>query len=177
MRNAIAFDIDTQNDFMRERGALYVPGSEDIIPTLDKLYKFFGRNWIPIWASLDTHVDNDPEFAQYNFPPHCIAGSWGHDKIPETGYPDRTYRKNTFSVFSNPQFEEDLTKYNIQTAYVFGVALDYCVTCALDGLLERDITTVLITDATRMVNTNIKVEDYLAQLNAKGVKLLTSNAL
>ena len=35
MRKGILIDIDTQNDFMKRGGALYVPEAEDIIPRVD----------------------------------------------------------------------------------------------------------------------------------------------
>ena len=33
----IFYDVDTQNDFMKEDGALYVPGAESIKENLEKL--------------------------------------------------------------------------------------------------------------------------------------------
>ena len=82
-KNKILFiDIDTQNDFMFKEGNLYVPDAERIIENLKKLTEFAYRNNIPIFSSVDSHTQDDPEFKQ--FPPHCIKGTVGQKKIKET---------------------------------------------------------------------------------------------
>jgi nicotinamidase/pyrazinamidase len=75
-------DIDTQRDFMLPGGALYVPGAEEIIPNLARLFDHARTARVPVLSSADCHAPDDPEFEQ--FPPHCIAGTDGQAKIPET---------------------------------------------------------------------------------------------
>ena len=38
--NTVFVDIDTQFDFMDSRGNLYVPGAEDIIDNIKKLFDY-----------------------------------------------------------------------------------------------------------------------------------------
>ena len=81
--NEVAFvDIDTQKDFMEKGGALYINSSEEIKENLKKLTEFAVKKKIMILCSVDAHTENDPEFSK--FPPHCIGGKEGYEKIDET---------------------------------------------------------------------------------------------
>jgi nicotinamidase/pyrazinamidase len=78
----IFYDVDTQNDFMNKDGALYVPDAELIKPNLKLLTDYAANKYIPILGSVDAHPKNDEEFKV--FPPHCVIGTDGELKIPET---------------------------------------------------------------------------------------------
>ena len=80
----VFFDIDTQVDFMLPHGKLYVPGAERIIPNLVRLISFARAQGIPVISSADAHAPDDPEFAIW--PPHCVAGTPGQRRIPETQF-------------------------------------------------------------------------------------------
>ncbi len=188
------FDIDTQKDFIEPSGALYVPGAETLKPVYHKLSTFAKERGITVLASADAHPKDDPEFAQ--FPPHCVAGSTGQQKIAETlpelfyiqpndGKPVREgdfkhrcvqFEKQTFDVFSNPKAEQYLKKLNPQKVVVYGVATDYCVKAAVDGLLERQYRVILLTDAVKAVVPEAE-EAILKDLSARGVELKTSEFL
>src|ERR1035438_3916644 len=86
MHDTVFFDVDTQKDFLLPVGALYVPGAEHLIPTLAKLFASARHRGIPVISTADAHSERDPEFAQW--PPHCIVGTLGQAKIPETLLPD-----------------------------------------------------------------------------------------
>ena len=174
--NKIVFlDIDTQYDFMSPQGKLYVPGAEKIIHNLKRLFILAQENSIPIISSLDTHKTDDPEFK--SFPPHCIKGSKGYNKIKGT-ITNKTKQifitKFTINVFSNPRIKGILRPYRI--AYVFGVALDYCVKAACLGLVDLGIKTYLVKDATKAVTAKGKI-DTLTLLRQKGVLLLNTEQL
>jgi nicotinamidase/pyrazinamidase len=82
MARLLFWDVDTQLDFMRADGALYVPGSEEIIPTVGALTGFAYRRAIRIVASADDHVEGHHELSETpdfvtTFPPHCIRGPRG----------------------------------------------------------------------------------------------------
>ena len=49
MREIVFLDIDTQNDFMRVKGALYVPGAQALIPNLKALTGVAAHNDILFW--------------------------------------------------------------------------------------------------------------------------------
>ncbi|RLE42383.1 hypothetical protein DRJ48_03630 [Candidatus Woesearchaeota archaeon] len=79
----VLFDVDTQNDFMHKQGSLYIPGSEAIKPNITRLANLYLRyQGIVLCGSVDSHTENDKEFEQ--FPRHCIVGTWGWYKIPES---------------------------------------------------------------------------------------------
>src|SRR5687768_17135616 len=85
----IFWDVDTQYDFMKADGLLYVPDSEAIIPALAALTDHAHQRGIPIVASADDHaphhreLHDTPDFRE-TFPPHCMRGTPGQAKIAET---------------------------------------------------------------------------------------------
>src|SRR4051812_12839522 len=93
MAGTLFWDVDTQYDFMRADGKLYVPGAEQIIPRLKQLTQHAHRCGIRILASADDHVaghrelSDRPDFKE-TFPPHCMHGTGGQRKIPETALRD-----------------------------------------------------------------------------------------
>ncbi|MFC1594033.1 cysteine hydrolase family protein [Candidatus Omnitrophota bacterium] len=191
-QKVIFADIDTQFDFMKRKGNLYVSGAEKIIPRLKKLTRYAHTKNIPIFASVDAHAQRDPEFQQ--FPGHCVSGSRGQKKIKETllrkrfivkrkkyskrflkqilhRYPQIIIEKNTFTVFSNPNTASLFRL--ADTVYVYGVATDYCVKACCEGLLKLKREVYLITDAIAAVSTR-QGQSVLRQLKARGVKLMTT---
>ncbi len=176
MRTETAFfDIDTQFDFMRPRGALYVRGASAITARLRRLTRLADRCRIPVISSLDRHTRNDPEFAR--FPPHCVRGSRGQKKIAETiaGVTRQTgISKCTLDVFANPRTGKVLRRFD--RVYVYGVALDYCVKAACLGAVKRGLQTYLVTDATVAVS-RLAGRQTLRLLRRKKVIFTTVNAV
>ncbi|MFH1201799.1 MAG: cysteine hydrolase family protein [Candidatus Omnitrophota bacterium] len=197
MEDIVFFDIDTQYDFMNKKGALYVPKAERLIPNLSRLIRFAKKNKIPVLSSVDAHLKNDREFRQ--FPAHCVSGSRGARKIVQTtiknqvtiadkkfsrnklaevikGKSQVILEKKTFSVFTNPNTKAVLGLKKINMAYVFGVALDYCVKNACLGLLNLGIKTYLVKDAARPVDIR-KSKETIASLRKRGLRLITTRGL
>lgn len=88
----IFYDVDTQNDFINENGALYVPGAESIRPSIRILDRFARKYGIPIIGSVDHHFGTE-EYKQREmelarnggpFPDHCMNKNTGQVKILET---------------------------------------------------------------------------------------------
>ncbi len=175
MHREVYIDIDTQFDFMSPKGKLYVPGAEDIIPVLRRLTLFADRSGTPIVSSLDSHIKNDPEFK--SFPEHCLKNSPGRAKIKAT-LAKKTRQvfipKSTYNLFSNPRSEKALKGFD--TAYVYGVALDYCVKYSCLGLALLGKETYLVKDATRPVSSK-GGREALKLLKEKGVKFINCAAL
>lgn len=185
------FDIDTQYDFMLPGGNLYVKDAETIIPNLKRLTEFAINNNIHVFASADSHPQNDPEFEQ--FPPHCLSGSAGNRKIKETYLPNAPviryyeanpnvdlekvngliFTKNTFDVFSNPFVDEYLNKIKPEEIILYGIATDYCVKAAAESLLERGFSVTLVVDAVKAVDPNTE-DEIIKNLLAKGMKTTTT---
>jgi nicotinamidase/pyrazinamidase len=167
-KDTVLVDVDTQVDFVEPGGALYVPAAEKLKPNFAKLVRAAHDAGVPIVASADAHADDDPEFSV--FPPHCLAGSPGARRVPET-QPARevivdlegrmpntipagatiVLEKVKFDLFTNPSADRVLEATGARTAVVFGVALDYCVRAAALGLRERGYDTVVVRDATEFV--------------------------
>ena len=168
----VFMDIDTQYDFMNDKGKLPVPGADKIISRLKQITEFGRKKKILIIASMDKHVPDDVEFKR--FPPHCVAGTRGQQKIPETRlkkmvvlsgkkkYSEKTLRTkikgkeqivletDTLSIFSNPSTEMILK--DVIHVYLYGVATEYCVKEAAQGLVARGIKTTIIIDGVKPIN-------------------------
>src|SRR5262249_9387611 len=162
-------DIDTQRDFLEESGALYVPGSRSILPNLERLSRFAADREIPVVATACCHSLEDAELAQ--FPPHCMAGTDGQRRVAATdradsvvlGPGDRlegplprhiTLQKQAFDVFSRPDADGLFARYDVAkpTFVVYGVATDYCVRAAVEGLLGRGCRVAVAVDAVRAID-------------------------
>jgi nicotinamidase/pyrazinamidase len=157
------FDIDTQLDFMVPGGALYGPGAELLIPRVAALNRYAAANGIPVISTMCAHPEDTEEFRQW--PPHCVAGTFGQLKpqatllekrilIPNTpcdldvtGAQQIIVEKNDLDVFTNPNFLPLLDKLGIDECDVYGVFMEYCVKCAVLGLLKSGRTVRLRTEA------------------------------
>ncbi len=188
---SILVDIDTQIDFMLPEGSLYVKGAEKLTPELKKLFEFLEekRNF-KIFSSVDTHKKNDPEFK--DFPPHCIEGERGWQKIEETILPQHIFiplhkkvevkgeikekrqyifKKNKFSIFSNINLESFLEIFEIKEVFIMGVATEYCVRASALDFLKRNLKTHIITDLIKEVD-KVEGEKALKEMEEKGAILI-----
>ncbi len=162
-------DIDTQRDFMDPGGALYVTRATEIVPNLAKLTTTAASHGIPILASACSHQPDDPELQVFS--PHCMAGTPGQSRIPATSHPGSvvlpvgthlhgerpphlTLEKNDLDMFSRADSDEILDRYNQGRPLfvVYGVATDYCVKKAVDGLLLRQCRVAIVVDAIRAID-------------------------
>jgi nicotinamidase/pyrazinamidase len=168
-------DVDTQIDFLFPAGALYVPGAERLLPAIARLNHFAEAQGIPLISTADAHSENDPEFREW--PPHCVAGTTGQLKPAETLVANQIIvEKQALDVFTNPSFPALLDSLGADSYVVYGLATDYCVRCAVTGLLATGKPVVLVTDAIAAV----KHEDgarTLAEFTARGGTLTTVDKL
>ena len=202
MSGTIFWDVDTQYDFMRADGKLYVPAAEQIIPRLEQLTDHAHRSGIRIVASADDHepghreLSDHPDFRE-TFPQHCMHGTPGQKKIPETALrnplvigPDpqdssmlrervRDHRgdilftKQWFDVFTNPNVEPAVAQLDPGRIFIYGVALDVCNKYAIEGLLARRPQAKLfaVTDAMKAIDAS-QVAALLAGWGRRGVTLV-----
>jgi nicotinamidase/pyrazinamidase len=164
----VFLDVDTQRDFMEENGALYVARSREIVANLAKLTQFATQNDIKVLATACSHRSDDAELTQ--FPPHCMAGTDGQKRIAATARPDSvilpvgaplrgelpqhlTLEKSEYDLFSRAHAGELIDRYNQKGPLfiVYGVATDYCVKKAVEGLLLRQCRTAIVVDAIRPI--------------------------
>jgi nicotinamidase/pyrazinamidase len=190
MRDIAFLDTDTQFDFMLPSGALYVPGAEKLIPNLKRLTSVAALRGVPVIASVDAHFENDPEFGQW--PPHCVLGTPGQEKIPETRWDDAVVvpnhpqrvelrpgaqivlEKRIYSVFDNVNADVILEKLSAREFVAYGVATDYCVKAAVLGLLERGYAVRVVTDAVKGITPEAE-RQALDEMCAAGAKLTTTD--
>ncbi len=168
----ILWDVDTQFDFMLPDGRLYVPGAEETVPAMKRLVDAARAAGIVQVASADDHeltdseISDEPDFVT-TYPPHCLRGTRGARKIPETEQedpvplalepvPDRYLEgreflllKKNFDVFTNPNTERLLDRLAPDEIVVFGVATDVCDDAAIRGFLDRGLKVRFVEDAAR----------------------------
>src|SRR5881398_1255814 len=205
MARVIFWDVDTQYDFMHADGKLYVPEAERIITNLQRLTEYAHSHGIRVVASADDHVMGHPEISDKpdwkgTFPPHCMRGTSGQKKIPETALrdplvvePARTdpkaladrvrahkgdilFHKHRFDVFTNENVTAVLDVLDPQDVVVYGVATDVCDKAAIEGLLERRPNTRLfaVTDAMKPIDRDV-AEHLLKEWGDEGVRLVKTS--
>ncbi len=144
------FDIDTQIDFVFPAGALYGPGAERVIPEVARLNHAAAEQGIPLISTMCAHPEDAREFLVW--PPHCIVGTVGQRKPAATLLADRSRQivveKDDLDLFSNPDVLPLLDKLRIDECFVYGVFTEYCVKCAVMGLLKAGRKVSLVTNAT-----------------------------
>src|SRR3954447_26270634 len=89
----VLWDVDTQRDFMLPEGKLYVPGAEETAPAMARLVAAAREAGVVPVASAGRHQLPDPEIHdepdfRSTFPPHCLRGTRGAQKVPETEQDD-----------------------------------------------------------------------------------------
>ena len=200
----VFWDVDTQVDFMRPQGRLYVAGAEAIAANLGRLTDCAHGTDVRIVASADKHdaddeeISDTPDFAS-TFPPHCLAGTDGQEKIAETALRnplvvesearpadtlarlaghdgDILFNKRFFDVFTNPNVEPVVAALGVDEVVLYGVALDVCNRYAVEGLLARwpALSLSLVTDAVRAIDEDGR-ERLLADWRSRGVRMTTTS--
>jgi nicotinamidase-related amidase len=139
MAHAALIIVDMLNDFIDEKGALYCgPTSREIIPFVRKRLADHRRSGSLVVYLQDAHAEDDREFE--NFPPHCLAGTWGSRVIdalaPRNG--ERVLPKTRYSGFYGTDLERVLADFAPDTVEVVGVCTSICVMDTVGGLANRD---------------------------------------
>ena len=177
MPGTILWDVDTQVDFMLPQGKLHVPRAEETAPAMQRLVRAAREAGVVHVASADDHELTDPEIADdpdfvNTYPPHCLRGTRGAAKVPETEQDDplplslvpfppglvpeliRGRReilllKKNFNVFTNPNTDPLLDALDPDEIVLFGVATDVCDDAAILGFLQRGRKVRFVEDAAR----------------------------
>jgi nicotinamidase/pyrazinamidase len=202
-RRTVFWDVDTQVDFMRPDGHLYVPGADAIVGNLARLTEHARATGVPIVHTADDHELGDDELAEVGadfhdtFPPHCLRGTPGVERIPETAPPTGTpevawdgrgfdagavaaapevlVHKKRFDVFSNPAAPKVIDALARATVVVYGVALDVCDRYAVEGLLARgDVDIVVVEDATAAIDPQ-RGAALLDEWAGRGVRIVATD--
>jgi nicotinamidase/pyrazinamidase len=194
--------VDTQVDFVRPGAKLPVPDAEAAVPAMARLVAWAEDRGLVHLATADDHELTDPEIADLpdyvsTYPPHCLRGTPGAAKIPETaqrdplpisltpyppgmlpglvaGHRELLILKKTYSAFSNPNLEPVLAGLAPSEVIVFGVATDVCNHAAIVGLLARGYDVAFVEDASRGLSEE-RVAAVLAEWRQGGVRFTTSD--
>jgi len=200
----VLWDVDTQHDFMLPEGKLYVPGAEEAAPAMARLVSAAREAGVVHVASADDHELNDPEISdepdfRNTFPPHCLRGTPGAEKVPETkqsdpfpfslvpfppglipelveGRRELLLLKKNFDVFTNPNTDALLAALDPEEIVVFGVATDVCDDAAIQGFLRRGRRVRFVEDAARGLDEE-RVAACTASWREGGVEFTTADEL
>jgi nicotinamidase/pyrazinamidase len=188
----VLWDVDTQTDFVRADGRLAVPGAEAALPAMERLVAAARAAGIPHVASAKDHELTDPEISETpdletTYPPHCLRGTRGAERVAETRQDDpvplgltevpaRWLRgreflllKKHFDVFTNPNAERLLDLLDPAEVILFGVATDVCDDAAIRGLLARGRRVTFVEEASRGLDEN-RTAACLARWRSGGVR-------
>jgi len=188
----VFLDVDTQVDFMLPTGSLYVPGAEQIVPNLQRLMTFAREHCIPVLSSADAHPPDDPSFAEW--PPHCVVGTPGERRVPDTQFPSATVipnkpgafrapsewcgqtivEKQAYDVATNVNFDALLASLGRRRFVVFGVATEYCVLSSALALRRRDLPVDLVIDAIQPI-TEEGGRRAIEEMRTAGVRLVRTD--
>jgi nicotinamidase/pyrazinamidase len=202
--NAVLWDVDTQVDFMLPPGKLHVPQAEETIPAMKRLVDAAREAGIVHVASADDHELTDPEISdepdfRNTYPPHCLRGTRGAQKIPETeqedplplallpfppglipglidGRREILLLKKNFNVFTNPNTDPLLDALDPEEIIVFGVATDVCDDAAIRGFLQRGRRVRFVEDAARGLDEE-RVEACLKAWRERDVEFTTASSV
>ena len=152
-------------------------------------------------ASCDQHELSDPEISlepdfDSTWPPHCLLGTRGAEKISETkqldplplplvpvpaptlcrlldGRREILIPKKQYDPFANPNTETMLDALDPGEILLFGVATDICDDAAVRALLRRGRSIVFVEDAARGVDAS-RVASCTAAWREAGVRFTTA---
>ena len=197
----ILWDVDTQVDFIEPGGKLYFAGAEEARPAMARVVEAARAAGSVHVASCDQHELSDPEIStepdfDSTWPAHCLLGTRGAEKIPETRQldplplplvplPAPTLRrllegrreilipKKQYDPFTNPNAETLLDALDPDEILLFGVATDICDDAAVRALLRRGRRLAFVEDAARGVDDS-RVAACTAAWREAGVRFTTA---
>ena len=196
MAGRLLWDVDTQVDFVHPNGKLAVPGATDAVPAMARVVEAARAAGIPHVASADDHeltdaeISAEPDYAT-TYPPHCLRGTRGAERIPETeqddpvplgltDVPEKWLRgreflllKKHFDVFTNPNADRLLARLAPDEVVLFGVATDVCNDAAIRGLLARGRDVTFVEDACRGLDEG-RTASCITRWREQGVRFVMS---
>ena len=180
--------VDMQRDFVLPTGALAVPGADRLIgPMQQWLSRLKPEETAGVLFTFDTHdpaaYADSPESTQ--FPIHCVRHSPGWESVLDWrdiagSIPLYRLEKSVFAMWEEPalilqdmrdpqapsvdrdRFFAALQAQGALRVIVVGVAADFCVRWAIDGLVDRGFDVVIPDALTRGIERDMAqvVADY-----------------
>ena len=194
----IFWNVDTQIDFMRADGKLYVQDAEMIEKNLERITQMAQKLNFQIVNTADWHneetkeITKEPDFMT-TFPEHCMANTKGAEYVDATkpnnpyliSWTDKNFDadkvketkeivlyKDAFNIFEgNKNTETVIKSINPDRAIVYGVATNVCVDFAVMGLLTRNVDVYVSLDAIKELPM-LPLEETLNKWKDNGAKLI-----
>ncbi|EIZ81178.1 cysteine-hydrolase super family protein [Novosphingobium sp. Rr 2-17] len=165
--------VDMQRDFVAADGALPVPGGQELVAPMQRWLGTLPPDDVAgVLFTADTHV---PEIYARSaeateFPPHCERGTAGwalvvDPAVIDPNIPTYVLEKGVFDMWAEPglrlrpfassgsgdrdAFFAQLGADGVKDVTVIGVAADYCVRWAVEGLIARGFRVAVPVDLTR----------------------------
>jgi len=198
------YDVDTQRDFMLAGGALYVSGSETILPALKRMTELARRHNIRRVCSMDRHFPQDRELTRNGGPwqDHCMDGTAGQRKVDETAvsdpYPLPAHeiggeeletalrhrgeliieKRDVDVIAGNTNARALLSRLarEYEHIVVYGVYTDVCVDHAVNALLEAGKIPYVVVDAIHEIDPG-NAAAARSRWSRHGVKTITQREL
>ena len=196
--------IDVQNDFT-PGGQLAVPEGDLIVPLINRLSGLFkqviiAQDWHPSGHAsfASSHPGRQPyEVIQLPYgeqtlwPDHCVQGSAGAEFHPDLKLPHTQLiiRKgcnpdiDSYSAFleADRRTTTGLAGYlkerGIDTVYMVGLALDFCVMFSALDARAAGFNTFVVLDACRAIDMEGSLATAMERMQTAGVGLIESNQL
>jgi nicotinamidase/pyrazinamidase len=193
--------VDVQVDFL-PGGALAVPDGDAVIAPINRLAKAFRhvvltQDWHPEGHAsfASSHPARQPfETTELHYgqqvlwPDHCVQGTPGAEISRDLDIPHAqlVIRKgynagiDSYSGFKEADLRTStglagyLKERGFRRIFCAGLALDFCVAWTALDAAEAGFETWLIEDASRAIDTNGSLEKARRDLEAAGVRTITS---
>jgi len=196
--------IDVQNDFI-PGGQLAVPEGDLIVPLINRLAEHFkqvviAQDWHP--AGHASFASSHPGRQPYDviqlpygeqtlWPDHCIQGSHGAEFHSGLNLPHAQLiiRKgcnpdiDSYSAFleadraTTTGLAGYLKERGIDTVYMVGLALDFCVMFSALDARAAGFNTFVVLDACRAIDMNGSLASAIERMQVAGVGLIQSTEL
>ncbi|MEO0270443.1 MAG: isochorismatase family cysteine hydrolase [candidate division WOR-3 bacterium] len=144
--------VDMQNDFVDEKGALFVPDAKKTIPVIKNLIKKARNKRVKIFYTQDYHEEEDIEFPIWG--KHAVKETWGSEIIdelkPEKG--DYVIRKLRYDAFFGTSLDHLLRINNVKNVIVTGTVANICVLHTAGSAALHGYKVIVPMDAISAIN-------------------------
>ena len=194
--------IDMQNDFI-PGGQLAVPGGDVIVALINRIASHFkqvviAQDWHP--AGHASFASSHPGYKPYDsvqlpygaqtlWPDHCVQATHGAELHADLNLPHAQLiiRKgcnpdiDSYSAFVEADHKTTtglagyLKERGIDTVYLVGLALDFCVMYSALDARAAGFNTFVVVDACRAIDMDGSLAEATQRMQAAGVRLITAN--
>jgi nicotinamidase-related amidase len=171
-KKLVLMDVDTQEDFVSSEGAfgaqITLWNIARIVPNLARIFDYAAAQNMTTLLPTDAHVHDDPEFTD-GVPAHCVVGTSGHNRIPQTDLEPTLVIENRpgsfsgalpevdrlvvkvlkqhFAVGTNPNFAALIEAIGPCHVLATGVATQEGVKASIQSLLDLGVSVSVVVDA------------------------------